>query len=51
MRGIPVVVYGLSGTLDGVRPLVADHAVDTLRMPVDAAGLDDALKRALREIA
>jgi hypothetical protein len=49
MRGISVVVYGTSGALDDIRELVTDRGIDTFRMPVDAAGLDEALTRALRK--
>jgi DNA-binding NtrC family response regulator len=49
MRGISVVVYGPSGALDEIRALVTDGGIDTLRMPADAAGLEDALTRALRK--
>jgi len=49
MRGISVVVYGTSGALDEIRELVTEGGIDTLRMPADAAELDQALTRALRK--
>ena len=49
MRGISVVVYGTSGALDEIRGLVTDGGIETLHMPADAAGLDEAFARALRK--
>jgi DNA-binding NtrC family response regulator len=49
MRGISVVVFGTSETLDRVGDLVAHHAIDTLRMPADAADVGAALERAVKK--
>jgi DNA-binding NtrC family response regulator len=46
MRGVSVVIFGTSATLDRVRELAREHDIDTLMMPPEMAALDRALQRA-----
>jgi CheY-like chemotaxis protein len=46
MRGVSVVIYGTSATLDRVRELARAHNIDTLIMPPGMETLEAALQRA-----
>jgi DNA-binding NtrC family response regulator len=49
MRSISVVIFGTTASLERVRALASEHAIDMLLMPPETAELDATLRRALKK--
>jgi DNA-binding NtrC family response regulator len=50
MRGISVLIFGSPDALRRVRQIAQEHALGALVMPATAEMLDEALRRAVRDV-